>query len=317
MSTLAVTTIISSNTITDLTMVTGNTSGPAVIVYADGSGISFKNNATTNAVFIAGNGNFSVGASNNALFKLDIRGAASALINSTNPTSWISTDTALTSGVLFSQFSTSNNMGVFGTKTNHNLSLVTNNSEKIRVDVSGNTGIGISLPTSKLHVVGTANITANTTIGGSASISGNVALGSSLSVNGIATVISMLETVNVSATAATGTVNLDMLGSDVLYYTTSATANCTVNLRGNSSTTANSIIGVGQSMTVTFLMTNGTTAYVANAFSIDGSAQTVKWQGGLVPPTGSASAVDMYTFTAIKTSATPTYTVFASQTKYA
>lgn len=167
-----------------------------------------------------------------------------------------------------------------------------------------------SANTITLYANGSSAFT-NTTFVADVSASGN------LTITGLSTVRSILETANISATAATGTINVDFLNNDVLYYTANSSANCTINLRANSSVTANAAIGTGQAITIAFLMTNGSTAYVANAFTIDGASQTIKWQGGTAPTTGSTSSVDMYVFTAIKTAATPTYTVFASQTKYA
>ena len=64
------------------------------------------------------------------------------------------------------------------------------------------------------------------------------------------------ETATVSATAATGTINYDVLTQSVLYYTTAATGNWTLNVRGNSLTTLNSLLGTGQSLTLAFLATN-------------------------------------------------------------
>lgn len=125
------------------------------------------------------------------------------------------------------------------------------------------------------------------------------------------------EVVTVSATAATGGINLDTLTQGVLYYTTNASANFSLNFRGNSGTSLASLLAVGQSITVAFLNTNGATAYYATAFSVDGNAVTPKWQSGVAPSAGNASAIDAYTFTIIKTAATPTYTVLASQTKFA
>lgn len=126
-----------------------------------------------------------------------------------------------------------------------------------------------------------------------------------------------LEVVNVSATAATGTINVEVgsLGS-VWYYTTSASANFTLNFRKSSSVSLSTLLAVGQSVTITFLNTNGATAYYPTAFQIDGSAVTPKWQGGTAPASGNASAVDAYTFTIIKTASTPSYLVLASQTKF-
>ena len=125
------------------------------------------------------------------------------------------------------------------------------------------------------------------------------------------------ERTTVSATAATGTVNFDAVTQGVLYYTTNASANFTLNIRSNSSTTLSSILAVGDSITVVFLNTNGTTAYYPTVYQIDGSAVTPKWQGGTAPTGGNASSIDAYSLTIIKTAATPTYTVIASQTKFA
>jgi hypothetical protein len=124
------------------------------------------------------------------------------------------------------------------------------------------------------------------------------------------------EVATVSATAATGTINYDVTTQSVLYYTTDASANWTLNVRGNSTTSLNTLMATGQSMTIAFLVTNGSTAYYASALTIDGSSVTPKWQGGTTPSSGSASAVDIYTYTIIKTGSAA-YTVFASQTKFA
>ena len=124
------------------------------------------------------------------------------------------------------------------------------------------------------------------------------------------------ETWNVAATAATGTVNMDVLTASAWYYTSNATANWTFNFRGNSGTTLASILNTNDSITVAFGVTQGTTAYYPTVFQIDGSAVTPKWANNLAPAAGNASSIDVYTFTIVKTAATPTYTVFASQTQF-
>lgn len=127
-----------------------------------------------------------------------------------------------------------------------------------------------------------------------------------------------LETINIAATAATGTINVEVgsVGS-VWYYTTNASANFTLNFRKSSGSTLAGLLAVGQSVTITFLNTNGATPYYPTAFQIDGSAVTPKWQGGTAPAAGNANSVDAYVFTIVKTSATPSYLVLASQTKFA
>jgi hypothetical protein len=124
------------------------------------------------------------------------------------------------------------------------------------------------------------------------------------------------ETVTVSETAATGTVQVDLSTSSVKYFTFNATADWTFNFRGDSGTTLNSLLSNGQSVTVAFLVTNGSTAYKPTVFQVDGSAVTPKWQGGTAPAAGNASSIDSYTFTIIKT-ASATFTVLGAQTKFA
>jgi len=123
------------------------------------------------------------------------------------------------------------------------------------------------------------------------------------------------ETVTISATAATGTVNIDLLTSSVHYYTDDATANWTFNLRGSSATTLNSILDIGASISCVFLVTNGASAYYPNEYLVDGGPATVYFQGGSWPSSGNALSVDAYTFTVLKT-ADATFTVFGAQTQF-
>jgi len=122
---------------------------------------------------------------------------------------------------------------------------------------------------------------------------------------------------NVAASAATGTIAVDLKTAGAWYYTTDASANWTLNFRGDSGATLDSLVGVGESVTAVFAATNGGTAYYASAFQVDGASVTPKWSGGSAPSAGTASSVDIYVFTIIKTAATPTYEVFASVTDFA
>jgi hypothetical protein len=134
--------------------------------------------------------------------------------------------------------------------------------------------------------------------------------------NGVATFdSSMMEKATVSATAATGTINFDAITQPVLFYTSNASANWTVNLRGSSGVSLNSMMATGQSLTVAFMVTQGATPYYNSAFQIDGSSVTPKWQGGSAPTAGNASGVDVYAYTVIKTGSA-TYSVFASLTQF-
>jgi hypothetical protein len=124
-----------------------------------------------------------------------------------------------------------------------------------------------------------------------------------------------LEKITVSATASTGTINFDALTQSVLYYTTNASGNFTVNFRGDVSNSLDSIMAIGEALTLVFMSTQGSTAYYNSAITIDGSSVTPKWQGGTAPTSGNASGIDSYVYSIIKT-ASATFTVLASQTQF-
>jgi hypothetical protein len=119
----------------------------------------------------------------------------------------------------------------------------------------------------------------------------------------------------VSATAATGTIAYDVTTQSVLYYTSNATANWTVNFRGSSGTSMNTLLATGQAVTVAFLVQQGATAYYNSAVQVDGSSVTPVWQGGTAPTSGNASALDTYVYTIIKTGSA-TFKLLAAQTQY-
>ena len=124
------------------------------------------------------------------------------------------------------------------------------------------------------------------------------------------------EVATVSATAATGTINYDVTTQSVLYYTSNASANWTVNFRASSGTSLNTVMSIGQSVSVAFLVTQGATAYYNSAVQVDGSSVTPKYQGGTAYAAGNASSIDVYMYTIIKTGSAA-FTVLTSQTKFA
>jgi hypothetical protein len=124
------------------------------------------------------------------------------------------------------------------------------------------------------------------------------------------------EVCTVSATAATGTIAYYPSTQSVLYYTSNASGNWTLNLTFSAGTTLDSVLTTGQSLTVAFLVTQGATAYYNSSVQVDGttSGVTTRWQGG-APTKGNASGIDIYTYTIIKT-ASATFTVIASQVQF-
>lgn len=161
-------------------------------------------------------------------------------------------------------------------------------TERMRLDTSGNVGIGLT----------------------------PVASNGILQLNSYASIKALLETATVTASAPASTTNFDLITQAVQYYTSNASANFTLNIRGNSGTSLNTIMQTGQSATLSLLVTNGGTAFRPTAFQIDGNAVTPKWQGGVTPSAGNINSIDIYTLTIIKT-ASATFTVLATQTQFA
>lgn len=142
-------------------------------------------------------------------------------------------------------------------------------------------------------------------------------LAPNLDLSGTTEVDEILETVVVNGTALTGTVNIDATSGAVHFFTSNSAANWVWNFRGDGSTTLNSMMDNGQSITFALFATNGTTPFRPTSFTVDTTATvTVRWFGGITYPSGNASSVDCYTVTIIKTN-TNTYTVFASQSRFA
>ena len=119
-------------------------------------------------------------------------------------------------------------------------------------------------------------------------------------------------TVNYAAGIASGsTINFDADIQDCMFYTVASLGDWTLNIRASSAKNLDSVLSIGQSRTIVFMATNGTTAYKLSGINVDGVAQTIKWLGGSAPSAGSTSAIDSYSITVIKTGPA-LFTVLAS-----
>ena len=125
-----------------------------------------------------------------------------------------------------------------------------------------------------------------------------------------------LEAWYINATAYAGYTAYLQTNNAVHYLTTASTANGTLNITYASGTTLNTVMVTGQAITFSLLITN-TTAFYVNAVQVDGSAVTPKWTGGTAPSAGNASAVDVYSFTILKTGSAAFTVLAAGPVKYA
>jgi hypothetical protein len=263
----------------------------------------------TERMRIDSSGNVGIGTSTTT-YKLNVGGSSGT---TTTPTA-IALDGTYTTGAAFDRLkfylfkSSTESYGITvgdlanfqywaGTTTTGVHQWFTSQTERMRIDSSGNVGIGTTSPNTKLQVAGTASFP-----------------GTSSALAAVLT--NAAETTTVSATAATGTIAYYPSTQSVLYYTTAATANWTLNLTFSSGTSMNTAMSTGQSLTVAFLVTQGASAYYNNVVQVDGTTSgiTTIWQGG-APAKGNASGVDVYTYTIIKT-ASATFTVLASLTQF-
>jgi len=188
--------------------------------------------------------------------------------------------------------------------TANNLSELTATASTVRTNLGLAIGTNVQAYDANNAVTNVAQtFTATQTFAGSASVADMKAS-------------NIVEVDTIAATAATGTINYDVTTQSVLFYTTNASGNWTVNFRGSSGTSLNTLMATGESISATFLVTQGSTAYYNSAVTIDGTSVTPKWQGGTAPTSGNASSVDCYTYVIQKTGSA-TYVVLASVTKFA
>ena len=137
-----------------------------------------------------------------------------------------------------------------------------------------------------------------------------------LSLNG-----SAAEKIKLSADNPASISTFSLSEGPIKYLTGTTTKNWTLSLAVSfnfetPTVLLNNSMDVGQSITIAFLATNGSTAYYPTGMLIDGNSVTVKWQGGTAPSSGNANAIDLYNYTVIKTGS-GAFTVLGSQTKFA
>ena len=147
----------------------------------------------------------------------------------------------------------------------------------------------------------------------SPSFTGNVTF------NNYANIAALLEKATITASAPSATTNFDVVTQAIQFYTSNSANSFILNVRGDGSTTLDSMLAVGKSVSLALLVTCSNSTHYMTSIRIDGSTTnvTTRWQGAITPSSGNASSVDIYTVTVVKTSATPaSYSVFATQTRF-
>jgi hypothetical protein len=195
------------------------------------------------------------------------------------------------------------NSTISGISLGSNLATLTFGTYLSGTSYNGSTAVTIATNASS---TGTSNIVARDASG---DFTAN-RITSSIKANGLT------EGVSLNTTSLTGTVTLDLIANNVHYFTATATGNWTPNFQANSSTSLNTFLSVGESITVAILTTQGSPAYYSSSIKIDnGSPITPKWYGEVIPTSGNINGIDVYTYVIIKT-ASATFTVIASQSQY-
>ena len=124
------------------------------------------------------------------------------------------------------------------------------------------------------------------------------------------------EQVKITAGKLSDNTNIDLENGMVHYFTTQETTTSTPNIRFSSSVSLDSIMAVGETISVTIITTAAAAAYSANLGLDSGnsSVNVIGWVGGSAPTGGGSSNVDIYTYNLIKTGSAA-FTVIANQTK--
>ena len=121
------------------------------------------------------------------------------------------------------------------------------------------------------------------------------------------------EQVKITAGKLSDNTNINLADGMVYYFTTQETTTSTPNIRHSGAVTLNTVMAIGETVSVTIITTAAAAAYSAQ-LTIDGNNVAENWVGGSAPSDGGSSGVDIYTYNIIKT-ANDTFTVIANQTK--
>lgn len=162
------------------------------------------------------------------------------------------------------------------------------------------------------NLIGTGAISGNNFAGGGV---GSDSLAQNLTLS----TIRVAETVNVQTTPISGNYNIHVAEATAYYFVANTTGPVTFNLVGNTTTSLNSLLNVGQTASLAIALKQGVTRYRANVF-IDGvnPRSSVVWMGASQPAElgSQTQSIDAYSITVIKTQ-NGGYTIMVGNTTFA
>ena len=181
--------------------------------------------------------------------------------------------------------------------------------------ISVGASTGTTTVNNGLTVTGATTLSSTLTYGGvtltaAATGTGSMVLSTNPTISGLTATgtFTVQQTKEVFTTIASpGTSATLNFNTASIFYLTGLTSNITAAFT-NVPTTAGFVIATS------LMIVQGSTAYIPNAVSINGSAQTIRWQGGATP-TGTINHLDVISFTLICTG-TSTYTVIGALTDF-
>ena len=182
------------------------------------------------------------------------------------------------------------------------------NGEITFADIANNTITGALIAANAITTAAIADGSINTSELAAGAVTGDklavTLTTSNVNLSGATSFLStVFETANVTTLmGASITINV---AQPLVVFTANSSANSTVNFTGLAG------MPVGNTASFVIINPNSSTAKYINVYQVDGNATTVKWAGG-APIGGTSANTDIYSFSVIKTSATPTYNVFAS-----
>ena len=173
---------------------------------------------------------------------------------------------------------------------------------------AGATGADLTL-SGNLTVQGTTTTidTAVTDVD-SLDVDGNVNVGAGLSAYGY-----KIEEGAYGTAALNGLFNLNLTDGHVQEFNAATSGNYVPNFRISPTVSLGSKMGVGD-VTAATIIVQSSSHYCLNEFRIDGvqTGITTSWVGGSAPSAANGSGYDIYSFTIMKTSTTPTYHIIAN-----